>query len=135
MTMGISAAHNDFRLAGSIAFADSAPTPSKIQFYIAEHPTLGGTPAEVPPLEIVLAVPCGAVINHVLVLDQASSTGDLIMATATVVWARWVSGDGALVADGTVTDSAGNGDFKLAGTAGTMLYAGARAILGTSTLT
>ena len=138
MSMGISAAHNDYRLAGSIAFADSAATPSRIQFFTAVYPTLGATlgatPAETPVLEIVLAVPCGEVVDHVLVLEQASSTGDLIMATATVVWARWVNGDGVLVADGTVTDSAGDGDFKLAGTDGTTLYAGARAILGASSL-
>ena len=131
MTMGISAQHNDARLVGTIAFASAG---SKIQFFTQEHPTLGGNPAEVPLVEIVLANPCGVVTAHTLVLQQLSSAGDLIVSTGSAMWARWVTGDGVLVADGTVSDAAGNGDFRISGTSGTTLYAGGRALLGASSL-
>jgi hypothetical protein len=85
-------------------------------------------------VEIVLAKPCGAIDAGVLTLVQADVGGDLIAETGTALWARWVNGDEIHVADGSVSDAAGDGDFKVSGTTGTMLYAGARALLGISTL-
>jgi hypothetical protein len=49
--------------------------------------------------------------------------------------ALWYSYDNELLASGAVTDEAGEGPFKLSGSAGTLLHAGGRAILGLTELT
>ena len=85
-------------------------------------------------VEITLAKPCGTVNAGVLTLVQADAGGDLILDTGTALWARWVNGDEMHVADGSVSDASGDGDFKVSGAAGTLLYAGARALMGISTL-
>jgi len=84
---------------------------------------------------IVLAVPCGEIVGNALVLDQADPEGDLIAATGAAVQAHWYSYDNALLATGAVTDAAGAGPFRLSGSVGTQLFAGGRAILGTTELT
>ena len=134
MTLAISAAHNAARLQGTLAFADSGVQSSRIRLYASARPANGGDPLATPLVEIVLAKPCGAIDAGVLTLVQADAGGDLIAQTGTALWARWVNGDEIHVADGSVSDAAGEGDFKVSGTTGTMLYAGARALLGTSTL-
>lgn len=131
MTMSISPAHNDARLVGTMVFAGAG---SIIQLFVAEHPTLGGTPSETPLVQIVLANPCGAVVSHLLVLHQNDAGGDLVALSGAAVWARWVTAAGELIADGSVTDASGAGDFKLSGTSGTMIYAGARVLLGASAI-
>lgn len=83
---------------------------------------------------VVLAVPCGQIVDDALVLEQADPEGDLIAATGAAVQAHWYSYDNALLATGVVTDTAGAGPFRLLGV-GTQLYAGGRAILGTTALT
>jgi len=134
MTFAISAAHNESRLAGTRNFADTGVQNSRIMLYATSQPALGADPGGAPLVTLLLAKPCGTVTGNALTLVQADLGGDLIMDTGSVVWARWVNGDDALVADGTVSDSAGTGDIKLAGTTGTLLYAGARALLGSATL-
>ncbi len=134
MTLAISAAHNTARLQGTLAFADSGVQSSRIRLYASTRPTTGGDPIAAPLVEITLAKPCGSIDAGVLTLVQADVGGDLIAETGTALWARWVNGDEMHVADGSVSDAAGDGDFKVTGTAGTILYAGARALLGNSTL-
>ena len=134
MTLAISAAHNAARLQGTMAFADSGAQSSRIRLYASARPAIGGDPLAIPLVEIVLAKPCGEINAGVLTLVQAEAGGDLIAQTGTALWARWVNGDEILIADGRVSDAAGDGDFKVSGTAGTLLYAGARALLGISTL-
>lgn len=126
MTLAISPDHNDARLAATAAFADSGALSSRIRLYDAANVLL---------VTIVLAEPCGAVAGHKLVLQQAAPGGDLIAVQGSAVKGVWINGAGAMVAEGTVTDAAGDGDFKVSGTTGTMLYAGARAILGPTELT
>ena len=84
---------------------------------------------------VVLAVPCGEIVDGALVLAQADPEGDLIAATGTAATALWYSYDNVLLASGVVTDESGEGPFKLAGSAGTLLLAGGRAILGVTELT
>ena len=134
MTLAISAAHNAARLQGTLAFADTGAQYSRIRLYATARPATGGDPLATPLVEITLAKPCGAINAGVLTLVQADAGGDLIAETGTALWARWVNGDEMHVADGSVTDGAGDGDFKVSGTTGTLLYAGARALLSTSTL-
>jgi hypothetical protein len=134
MTLAISAAHNTARLQGTLAFADSGAQSSRIRLYASARPSTAGDPLAAHLVEITLAKPCGVIDAGVLTLVQADAGGDLIAQTGTALWARWVNGDEMHVADGSVTDASGDGDFKVSGTAGTLLYAGARALLGSSTL-
>ncbi|OGB58451.1 MAG: hypothetical protein A2496_17115 [Burkholderiales bacterium RIFOXYC12_FULL_60_6] len=134
MTLAISAAHNDARLEGTRSFADMGASNSRIYLYATTQPATGADPAGSPVAIITLAKPCGAVVDNLLVLAQNDLTGDLILATNTVLWARWISGTDALVADGTVSDSTGTGDIKLAGASGTLVYSGGRVLLGACTI-
>ncbi len=117
----ISTEHNNARLVATGAFADTGPGPSSIALYDA---------AQVLLATIILAKPCGTVVDDELRLIQASATGDLIGASGLAASGVWYSGSGAVVAEGAVTDSSGAGPFVLGGAAGTQLYAGGRAILG-----
>jgi hypothetical protein len=134
MTFALSAAHNDARLEGTRTFADTGTQNSRIHLYATAQPATGADPGGAPLVTLRLSKPCGVVTAGSLLLTQAEVGGDLIMVTGSVLWARWVNGDDVLVADGTVSDSAGAGDIKLDGTAGTLLYAGAYALLGSATL-
>ena len=134
MTLAISAAHNAARLQGTLTFADTGARNSRIRIYGTARPATGGDALAAPLVEITLAKPCGVIDAGALTLIQADAGGDLIAETGTALWARWVNGDEMLIADGSVSDAAGDGDFKVSGTTGTMLYAGARALLGISTL-
>ena len=134
MTLAISAAHANARLQGTMVFADSGAQNARIRLYGTARPATGEDALATPLVEITLTKPCGAIDTGVLTLVQADPGGDLIAETGTALWARWVNGDEMLIADGSVTDAAGDGDFKVSGTAGTLLYAGARALLGISTL-
>ncbi len=134
MTLAISAAHNNARLQGTVAFADTGAQNSRIRLYATARPATGGDALATPLVEITLAKPCGVIDAGVLTLIQADAGGDLIAETGTALWARWVNGDEMHVADGSASDAAGDGDFKVSGTTGTILYAGARALLGNSTL-
>ena len=87
-----------------------------------------------------MAKPCGAIVSNVVVLEQADPGGDQILTQGVAVRAEWVNGDDDLVGDGEVT-FAGDTDpvtglypFKVTGTAGTLLYAGAYAKLGLTAL-
>ena len=126
MTLAISVEHNNALLAATVAFADTGSANSRIRLYDASDVVL---------VTMTLTKACGTVVDDKLVLQQLDPSGDLIAVSGSAVTGVWISGTGAIVADGTVSDEAGTGDFKVAGTTGTMLYAGARAILGVTALT
>lgn len=84
---------------------------------------------------LVLASPCGEIVDNKLVLAQADPEGDLIAANGLAASALWYSYDNDLLASGAVTDEVGEGPFKLSGSAGTLLLAGGRVILGLTELT
>ena len=126
MTLAISVEHNNARLAATVAFADTGSANSRIHLYDAADTLLA---------TMVLDKPCGAVVADVLELVQLDPVGDMVAVTGSAVTGVWVNGSDDVVAEGTVSDEAGSGDFKVSGTTGTMLYAGARAILGVTALT
>lgn len=128
MTLAVSVEHNNARLEGpgTVPFADAGPLNSRIHFYDASDTLL---------VTMVLDKPCGAIVDDVLVLAQLDPVGDMVAVTGSAVTGVWVNGNDVLVGAGTVSDEAGSGDFKISGTTGTMLYAGARAILGVTALT
>ena len=117
MTVGITTAHRAARNAASIALAGAAST---LRFYTAEGGTLLATRT--------LANPAGT-INAQGRIVLAASAADLVAETGSVGWAEWCDSAGAVMAAGTVTDQAGAGDFKLAGTSGTTVYQGGRVLL------
>jgi hypothetical protein len=125
----IPAPHNNARLQGTANFADTGVQNSRIRLYATAQPAMGADPGAAPLVEILLTKPCGTVVDNALLLTQAAPGGDLIATTGAALWGRWINGNGDLVADGVVTDSAGNGDIKLSGTLGTMIYSGGHAIL------
>ena len=117
MTISISTAHRAARNQASITLAGAAST---LRFYTAEGGTLLATRT--------LANPAGT-INAQGRIVLAASAADLVAETGSVTWAEWWGSAGAVMAAGTVTDQAGAGDFKLAGTAGTTIYQGGRVLL------
>ena len=135
MTLAISPAHKLARLTGTLTFADVGPQNSRIRLYATTQPATGGDPGGGLLVEILLSKPCGEINASVLTLKQSEPSGDLILETGTALWARWINGRDEVVADGSVSDAAGIGDFKLSGTSGTVLYSGAHALLGQCTLT
>ena len=126
MTLAISIAHNNARLQATADYADAGALNSRIRLYDV---------ADVLLVTLTLAKPCGAIVANKLVLEQADPTGDMIPVQGSATKGVWINGANEVVGEGTVTDEAGDGDFKISGTTGTLLYAGARAILGTTQLT
>ncbi|MDB5777909.1 MAG: hypothetical protein JWP93_274 [Polaromonas sp.] len=125
MTFAIPNEHRDARSQASITYADSQGAGSKIELRDA-----GG----VLLVTIVLSYPCGIMEGGFIRLDQLSPTGDQIAADGVAATGTWLRTDNTVVATGTVTDAAGNGDFKIASAAGVNLYAGGYVLLGVTAL-
>lgn len=121
----ISTAHNNARLEASRDYADTGVANSRIRFYDASDNLL---------VTMVLTKPCGTLVDNQLVLTQAALGGDQITTQGSATRAEWINGNGDLVGSGNATDEAGAGPFKIAGTSGTLLYAGAYALLGVTAL-
>ena len=120
MTVGITTAHRAARNAASIAHADAGAGNSTLRLYAAEGGALLGTRT--------LNKPCGTV-NAAGRIALFATANDLVTETGSVTWLEWCDSAGAVMAAGTVTDQAGSGDFKLAGTSGTTVYQGGRVLL------
>lgn len=130
------------QLQATIEAADAGPGPSKIRLYTtARHIELDGAAGDLPQAEVVLAVPCASIVGGALVLRVADEGGTLVQTTGLPRWGQWVNGAGALVAEGSVTDDANGGDFRVTG--GTtppgetspLLQAGGLVVLGATSLT
>lgn len=135
-TLLVSVDHADYVLSARLAHANLGPLASSIYFYATPWSgVVGADPGGPALVQCVLTKPAGAVVAHAIVLSQAAPGGDFIQHTGDAGWARWVNGNGVIVAEGDVSDDAGSGAFKIAGTAGTKLYAGGRFFLSTSALT
>jgi hypothetical protein len=79
---------------------------------------------------IVFSRPAASLISHELVFAQGDLTGDFIVTQGNADNFTLLNGANVLLASGSVSDMAGDGPLKVSGTTGTLLYAGARAILG-----
>lgn len=126
MTLSIPISHANARLTATCDFADAGSSASRLRLYDAADNLL---------VTMVLTKPCGTVAAGKLTLTQQDLSGDLIVAQGTATKGVWISGAGSIVAEGTVSDETGDGDFKVGGAAGTLIYAGGRAILGLTELT
>ena len=113
----LTTAHRAARNQASITLAGAAST---LRFYTAEGGTLLATRT--------LTNPAGT-LNAQGRIVLSASAADLVAETGSVGWAEWCDSAGAVMAAGTVTDQAGAGDFKLAGTSGTTVYQGGRVLL------
>lgn len=134
MSLSISTALAAARIAATRDFIDLGTAHGRIRFYGNTQPAAGATPGASPLAEITLAKPCGSITDAVLTLAQNDTAGDLILLNGAAIWARVVNGNGDFVMDGDVSDEAGDGAFKVAGTTGTALYAGGSLLLGTTAL-
>lgn len=141
MTFFIGPEHTASQLAASIARADQGATPSRIQLFDNEQPAGGAAASVTPQAEIALAKPCGSVVGAALVLTPADAGGSMVLRTGIPRWARWLSGDGKVMADGSVTDADHGGDFQISGGAtqpgdtSPALYAGGLVLLGGTSFT
>jgi hypothetical protein len=79
---------------------------------------------------MVFAKPAASLVAHELVFAQGDPSGDFILAQGNAAAFELYSGAGLLLGSGDVSDLAGSGALKVSGTTGTLLYAGARAVLG-----
>lgn len=105
------------RNAGLLALANTGSGRSTIVLFEAE----GGLPVA----SRTLSSPCGELTGDGRIrLIPDSSVEDMILVSAEITYAEWRSADDELLAYGTVTDMAGAGPWKLAGTSGTSVYAG-----------
>lgn len=125
MTLLISDDHRNARSLATIAFADVGVGGSYILLQDVDGTVL---------VTIQLTDPCGTLDAGVIRLTQVSATGDQIVVDGVAVKAIWYNQSGQVVAEGTVSDAAGTGDFKISSAAGTSLYAGGYVILGITEL-
>ena len=79
---------------------------------------------------LTFAQPAATLVAHQLVFAQGDLAGDQILVQGSADNFTLHNGAGTLIGAGDVTDMAGSGALKVSGTTGTLLYAGARAILG-----
>ena len=128
------------QLVAAIAAADAGVGNARLRTYTSDRPaTLGGA-VDAPQAVIVLAKPCGTVVDGVLVLHALDDAGAMVATTGLPRWGEWVAASGVVLTDGTVTDMAHDGDIRLAGgetpagETSPMLYAGGLVLLGETSL-
>ena len=119
--MIISRDHRAARNGASISIADAVAGASSVRLYDAQGGLLLGVRT--------LAKPCGSITPEGRIGLLSASAQDLVQVTGAAAWAEWCDGSGTPIAWGAVTDEAGAGPFRLAGTSGTMLYAGGAVLL------
>lgn len=125
MTARITVAHNEARLAGTLAHLDEGAGNASIQIFGGtKPPSIGDTPDSAMLVQIGLTKPAGTIEAGVLSL---TADGDgLVTASGFATWARFVNGNGNTVMDGDCSASGGGGDVTLVTQ---QLYAGGDARL------
>jgi hypothetical protein len=122
MTWTPTQAFRDARLVGGIASWLDADPVNPAYAVIFDS-------ANVALVTIVFARPAGALVAHELVVSQAAAGGDQILVSGSADHFWLYNGAGVAGGAGDVTDAAGTGAMKITGSNGTMLFAGARAIV------
>lgn len=136
MTTYISTAFMDARLVGGIqALLDAGDDPAWLEIYDGAQPE-GGAPGAGNLLVLIPLAKPTAFAAHQLQVLAVDPTGDLITTQGNATWARLKNGLGDWIMDGDVTPAEGAGPFKVTGTqpGTTLLFLGARAILGTTVI-
>lgn len=112
--------HIDAQLAATLAFANRGAT-SQVKIYLD---------GDVLQIAVPLANPCGNIAGGALMLIAQEAGGALILVSGVPRRAEWLNGEGKLVARGTVSDGAHDGNFHVEGgltapgETSPMLYAG-----------
>lgn len=133
MSWRIGSALQLVQMQATLARADQGAGNSRVRLYTTPRPAVLGAHADTPQSEIVLADPCGAIVGGELSL--APSAAGMVMHTGLPRWGEWIAADGSLLADGSVTDMDGDGDFQVTGGAtpegesSPLLYAGGLVVL------
>lgn len=124
-------------LQAAIARADTGLAASRLRlFSTSRPPTILDAHADAPQAEIVLAQPCGTIINGALVLYPASAAGGMVQSGGVPRWAEWVAGDGVVLTRCWVTDMEHDGGIRVVGAktpdgeVSPMLYVGGLVQLG-----
>ena len=113
--IAITAAHNEARLAGTLAFLDRGVEPARVRLYGGSRPASpDAVPSSAMLVEVRLTKPAGVVANGQLSLTQEED--GLIAFSGTATWARFVNGNNDWALDCDVSDAAGMGEVKLPGT-------------------
>lgn len=130
------------QLQGTLTRANAGAGNAQLLLYTTERPVpITTTHTDTPQAAIVLAKPCGAIVDDALVLYVADPAGALVQTGGMPRWAEWVAGDGAVLTRCFVTDMDHEGGIRVIG--GTtpegetspMLYAGGLVQLGLVALT
>ncbi len=113
MTIAITTAHNNARLAGTVAYLDTGTANAAVRVYGGTRPaTPADTPTSAMLVQVSLTKPCGTVDAGALTLTQLED--GLITETGTATWARIVNGDGATAFDCDAGQGAGAWTVQLA---------------------
>lgn len=121
MSITVTTAHRAARSAATVAQADAGVGSSSIKFYTSPGGTLLAMRG--------LSKPCGTIIADGRISLQPSGANDLVLTTGEPTWAEWCDGNGLMIASGAVTNEAGPGPFKLAGTESMIIYQGGLLLL------
>lgn len=125
MTIRISAAHNEARLAATLAQLDEGLGNAVIEFYGTARPVeIYEAPSSPVLARIDLTKPAGSISSGVLTLTAAAD--GLVFETGEALWARFLNGNALVVMDGDCSGPDGSGDVKLDAA---QLYAGGSARL------
>lgn len=128
-------------LQASIARADQGSAASVCKLYSTARPGVGQPHTDTPQAVIVLAKPCGSVINGALIWAAADPAGAMVSQSGIPRWAEWVAGDGTVLTRCDVTDMDHDGGLRVIGGAtppgdtSPMLYSGGLVQLGVVALT
>jgi hypothetical protein len=95
--IGISSAHNNARLLGTLGFMDAGALPARVLVYSGVRPATGQAGEGGLLVEIPLKKPCGSVTQEALRLDLPDPA--LVTETGVPTWARILNGNGVLVLD------------------------------------
>ena len=107
--------------AKTLQLADAGAGPSTLRLYTDADPV---TQERTHLVTIVLTKPCGAIVSGQIQLAQADPLGDMVAATGVPTFAQWCDGDGAVIADCTVSNDAGDGDLKISTRQDGMIFEG-----------
>lgn len=125
MTITITQAHNEARLAGTLGFLDTGAGNARCRIYTGTRPsTASDTPTSAMLVEITLTKPAGTVADGQLALTQVED--GLITNSGTATWARFVNGNGDTAFDADVDNGSNQGEVVMATT---QLFAGGDAKL------
>lgn len=103
------------QLQATLARLDGETGNASIRLYSTPRPEGVGQGAA-PMAQVQLARPAGVITAQgVLQLTSADTAGAMVLESGTPRWGELVAADGAVLADGNVTDAAHGGCFQVSG--------------------